>query len=223
MEDNKKNAKIFYLTLAVILAVVVLLIIAMAVARRSSPDTEEPSSSSSEPAQTDDQPTINENELPNFVLPVKGDISYDYSMDRQVFSPTMNDWRTHNGIDISASIGAEVFAVADGVIKEIKNDDFMGTSIIVEHDGNAISIYRNLSPDVKEGLKVGASVKSGDVIGYVGETAGNEIAQEPHLHYELKINGKHVDPKEHLPIPKKDDAPSQEQSSSNPEENKDKQ
>ena len=77
----------------------------------------------------------------------------------------------------------------------------MGTSVSIEHSGNAVSIYKNLAPEVAEGIIIGASVKCGDTIGAVGESAMNELAEEPHLHYEMKINGKHIDPKEHLPFP----------------------
>ena len=71
----------------------------------------------------------------------------------------------------------------------------------MEHQGNAISIYKNLDPEVADGIIIGASVSTGDVIGAVGESAMNELAEEPHLHYEMKIDGKHVDPKGHLPFP----------------------
>lgn len=208
MEDNKKNARIFYLTLAIILAVVTVLIIATAVAKRTYVN---PNETTITDDSTDDKQTVNENDLPIFILPTSNStISYDFSDTIQVFSPTMGDLRTHCGIDIEGKIGDEVFAVADGIVTDIKDDYAMGTSIVIEHEGNAVSIYRNLAPDVKEGLVIGSSVKSGDVIGYVGETAKNEIAQEPHLHYEMKIDGKHVDPKAHLPFSKGNDASSNE-------------
>ena len=116
----------------------------------------------------------------------------------------MKDWRTHEGVDISTELGAEVLAVADGTVTNVWEDPFMGTCISIEHSGNAVSFYKNLAQDVAEGIIIGASVKSGDVIGTVGETAMNEIAQEPHLHYEMTVDGKRVDPKEHIKFPTKD-------------------
>ena len=113
----------------------------------------------------------------------------------------MEDYRTHTAIDLSATLGQEVMAVADGVVKNIWNDPFMGTCVSIEHSGNAVSYYKNLDPVIKDGLVIGASVKAGDVIGAVGESAMNEIAQDPHLHFELKVDDKSVDPKDHIKLP----------------------
>ena len=201
--ENKKNSRVFYLTLAVIMAVVLVLIIASSTARRNMPDTDNNIDTSSG-LQNDQQTGLegdNSDTLPTFSLPVSGDIIIDYSDSVPVFSQTMNDYRTHLGVDILAPLGIEVTAVADGVVTNVWNDPFMGTCITVEHSGNAVSVYKNLDPDVKDGIIIGASVKAGDVIGAVGESAMNEIAEEPHLHYELKVNGAHVDPKKHHKFP----------------------
>ena len=206
--ENKKNARAFYLTLAVIMAVVVLLIISTTIARRNLPGTDTGIDTNS--GLTDDTQTgingDNTDTLPQFSMPVNGEIGIDFSDSIPVFSQTMNDYRTHEGIDIMANLGTEVVAVADGVVTNVWNDPFMGTCVSIEHTGNAISVYKNLDPEVKDGIIIGASIKSGDVIGAVGESAMNELAEEPHLHYELKINGKCVDPKEHLKAPS-DQAP----------------
>ena len=107
----------------------------------------------------------------------------------------------HLGVDISANLGDEVLAVADGVVTNVWDDPFMGTCVSIEHSGNAVSIYKNLDPEVADGIIIGASVTSGKVIGAVGESAMNELASEPHLHYELKVDGTHVDPKKHFKFP----------------------
>lgn len=199
MEENeietKRKQRIIYLTVAVALAIVAVIIIATTVANRTS---DEPLDSNTD---TGEQTDTNTNTLPTFSLPVSGEISMDYSDSVHVFSPTMNDYRTHLGVDISANLGDEVLAVADGVITNVWDDPFMGTCVSIEHSGNAVSIYKNLDPEVNDGVIIGASVKSGDVIGAVGESAMNEIAEEPHLHYELKVDGKHVDPKKHFKFP----------------------
>ncbi len=217
MEENeietKRKQRIIYLSVAVALAVIAIIIIATTVANKS-PD--EPIDTSSDTA-TDDQQTNlpNSDTLPTFSLPVSGNISMDYSDSVPVFSQTMNDYRTHLGVDISASLGDEVLAVADGVITNVWDDPFMGTCVSIEHSGNAVSIYKNLDPEVNDGIIIGASVKSGDVIGAVGESAMNEIAEEPHLHYELKVDGTHVDPKKHFKFPGQKD----ESTDSNTESN----
>ena len=203
MEENeietKRKQRIIYLSIAVALAVIAVIIIATTVANKSS---SEPIDTSSD-VSTDDQQTNSPNSdtLPTFSLPVSGEISMDFSDSVPVFSQTMNDYRTHLGVDISASLGDEVLAVADGVVTNVWDDPFMGTCVSIEHSGNAVSIYKNLDPEVNDGIIIGASVKSGDIIGAVGESAMNEIAEEPHLHYELKVNGTHVDPKKHFKFP----------------------
>ncbi len=215
--ENKKNNKLFYVTMAVVLAVIAILIIATSVARRNSvdnPSTQEPSSDNSQ----DTPPTSETDVLPEFSLPINGEISFDFSDSVPVFSPTMEDWRTHVGVDILGELGAEVFAVADGTVSNVWEDPFMGTCISIEHSGNAVSVYKNLAKEVADGIVIGCAVKAGDVIGCVGETAMNEIAQEPHLHYELSVDGKIVDPKDHIKFPTKDiqeDAPEDEQSGEN--------
>lgn len=200
--ENKKNNKIFYVTMAVILAVVAILIIATSVARRNAvetPSTDEPSSDNSQ-----NPPSTETDVLPDFSLPVDGEISFDFSDSVPVFSPTMEDWRTHLGVDVLGELGTEVLAVADGTVTNIWEDPFMGMCISIEHSGNAVSVYKNLSKDVADGIVIGCAVKAGDTIGTIGETAMNEIAQEPHLHYELSVAGKIVDPKDHIKFPTKD-------------------
>ena len=207
--ENKKNTRVFYLTLAVIFAVVAILVIASSVAKRNAttqPDDESSSSSS------DSGPTISETDvLPEFSLPVNGEISMDFSDSVPVFSPTMGDWRTHLGVDVLSELGSEVLAVADGTVTNIWDDPFMGTCITIEHSGKAVSVYKNLAKEVGDGIVVGCAVKAGDVIGTVGETAMNEIAQEPHLHYELTVDGKNVDPTDHIKFPKKEAVEDSEQ------------
>ena len=201
--ENKKNSKLFYATMAVILAVIVVLIIATSVARRN--EIEKPSGDESSSDNSQNTPPSSEtNTLPEFSLPISGDISFDFSDSVPVFSPTMEDWRTHLGVDVLSDLGTEVLAVADGTVKNIWEDPFMGMCISIEHSGNAVSVYKNLAKEVADGIVVGCAVKAGDVIGCVGETAMNEIAQEPHLHYEMTVDGKHVDPKDHIKFPTKD-------------------
>ena len=205
-ENDKKNLRVFYLSLAVILTVVAIMIIAITVAKRSEP-TEPPTGSTQQSQNTPSSDNTDagldeENKLPVFTSPLgECTLDMDFSDTVLVFSPTMEDYRTHTAIDLTAPLGAEVMAVADGVVKNIWHDPFMGTCVSIEHTGNAVSYYKNLDPVVTEGLVIGASVKAGDVIGAVGESAMNEIAQDPHLHFELKVNDKSVDPKDHIKFP----------------------
>ncbi len=131
---------------------------------------------------------------PSYTLPVAGSVSKAFSNDILVYSETMNDYRVHNGVDLSATLGTPVKAFTDGIVLEIYNDPLMGCTLILDHGNETCSIYQNLSTQLPEGIAVGAQVKEGQVIAGVGETVLVEIAQEPHLHFEVTVNGKHVDP-----------------------------
>lgn len=213
-ENNTKNTRVFYVTMAIVLAVVTILIIATIAARKNVPEPDSTDTNTNSGGLSQDTPTMDEedNLLPNFVLPVMGELGVDFSDTVPVFSQTMNDYRTHLGVDIMASLGSDVVAVADGTVTNVWDDPFMGTCVSIEHSGNAVSIYKNLAPEVKDGIIIGASVKSGDVIGAIGESAMNEIAEEPHLHYELKVDNKHVDPKLHFKFLKPEQKPNEDTS-----------
>ena len=209
--QDKKFSRIFYLTLAVILTVTAIIIIAVAVARRNQPLPNTDTPSSVLDSNPDTSTGLEEDENVSFGLPLaECTLDIDYSDTVLVFSPTMSDYRAHLGIDLRGEIGQEVMAVADGVVKNIWQDPFMGTCVSIEHDKNTISYYKNLDPVVKEGLVIGTAVSKGDVIGAIGESAMNEVAQDPHLHFELKVNDKHVDPKDHIKLPTPEVTPDSE-------------
>ncbi len=136
--------------------------------------------------------------LPEFVNPTGGALLNEYSIEVPVFSVTMEDYRTHNGVDICVQMGERVLAAADGVIKEIWEDPMMGTCISISHAAEAESVYKNLSPEIPEGIAVGAEVAEGTFIAVSGESALAEIAEDPHIHFELKVNGEYVDPCDYI-------------------------
>lgn len=154
-------------------------------------DSTQPPASTPNDTQTDVLPT-------HFLLPVAGVLQKEHDAALQTFSPTMGDYRVHLGIDIGTVAGASVSAMADGVITQVWEDVSMGQCVAVKHGGEAYTIYKNLAADLPEGTAVGRTVKAGDVIGYVGESAMVEVAEEPHLHLEMTVNGLQVDPTEYL-------------------------
>lgn len=137
---------------------------------------------------------------PTFVLPLEGKIITDYAMDRLLYSKTLDEWRTHSGIDIEAPRGEAVKAVADGYVKEIKEDPCYGITIVIDHENGYKSIYSNLASASM--VSVNQKVKAGDAISSVGNTAIFEIADPPHLHFEMYKDDKLIDPKTVLPFPK---------------------
>ena len=131
-----------------------------------------------------------------FVKPVAGDVIRSFCVTELVYDRTMGDWRTHNGADYSAETGETVCAVADGTVKEIKADDFYGTTVVIEHDGGLESFYYGLAAEPT--VKTGDSVKAGAVIGSIGKGYHFEALEPVHLHLEMKSAGKYVDPAEYI-------------------------
>ncbi len=136
--------------------------------------------------------------LPQFINPTGGALIKEHSVEVPVFSVTMEDYRTHNGIDIYVQNGERILAAASGTVKEIWEDPMMGTCISISHTGGAETIYKNLSPEIPEGIAVGAPISEGTFIAVGGESALIEVSEEPHVHFEMKINGESVDPCEYI-------------------------
>ena len=136
-------------------------------------------------------------ELPSLSLPVKGMLLKGHDASVQVYSTTMNDYRVHLGIDVVTEELAPVYAAADGKITKIWEDVKMGYCIAIEHSGELVTIYKNLSEELPEGISEGVSVRSGQLIATVGNSAMVEIAEEPHLHFEMTVGGLSVDPLEY--------------------------
>ncbi len=143
----------------------------------------------SEPAETPKKPG-------KITRPVSGETILDYAMEVLCYNPTTRDWRVHNGIDIAAEPGTEVCAAADGTVYTVYEDETMGTTVVIRHDGGYVTKYASLAEEVS--VAAGQSVKAGDVIGTVGCTALLETAIGDHLHFAVTCNGAVVDPNEFL-------------------------
>lgn len=134
------------------------------------------------------------NEVPELSLPASGKVIKNHDSKVQVFSETMNDYRIHLGVDIATEEGASVLAAADGKVRKIWKDPMMGYCLALEHSGETVTVYKNLSDTLPEGIKEGATVKAGDTIGKVGDSAMIEVAEEPHLHFEVTVKDIQTDP-----------------------------
>ena len=133
----------------------------------------------------------------SFVSPIVGEVTKHHSIDTPVFSNTLNEWRVHTGIDISADEGAEVYCSADGVVTKVYNDPFLGKAVEVTHEGGVVSVYANLA-GASIAVQEGDEVKSGAIIGKVGDTSLSELADEAHLHFGIKVNGVSVNPLDYI-------------------------
>lgn len=124
--------------------------------------------------------------------PVDGQVLQTYSMEQLAYNPTTKDWRTHDGIDLYAPIGTEVKAAAAGTVEAVFSDDFFGQTVTVKHANGYVTHYANLAEEVL--VTAGQTVRMGDVLGRVGQTALLEIGVEPHLHFSVFRNNVCVDP-----------------------------
>ena len=104
----------------------------------------------------------------------------------------------HAGMDISGRTGDQVYAAADGTILETGRNSSHGNNIMISHGNGIKTHYSHLSKILVE---AGATVHKGDVIGLMGSTGRST---GPHLHYEVYVNGEHVDPKPYLKTDRKE-------------------
>ena len=107
-------------------------------------------------------------------------------------SPISGQWRLHAGIDLAAPTGTEVYACKSGSVETAGNDPVYGNYIDIRHSGNTISRYAHLSKIL---VRKGQSVSTGQTIGLVGTTGAST---GPHLHFEVRENGKPTDPSKQI-------------------------
>ncbi len=216
MNQNQKKLQLnralsIALSLLVVVAVCVT-VIAVVAARRAKPNdktentTDGSTASSSTTITTSTTESTKDNtpvvaEKITFIAPVTtGTVIKEWSADVPVFSGTMEDYRLHMGVDIAADAGTPVYAVADGTVETVEFDPMMGQTVVITHTGGYRSVYKNLQTAIPEGITQGAKICAGDEIGAVGDTALIEIAEAPHLHFELYKDNASDDPLSHFTV-----------------------
>lgn len=203
--DQPTRVKVIYAAVIAVLCVTAIVVGVVSAASRRNNTPEDPGvTPPADEGTTDETPsdegTKEENKTPEkltFVSPVVGEITKGHSMDTPVFSDTLQEWRVHTGIDISAEEGTPVYAAADGEVTGVYNDPFLGKTVEITHTGGVVSVYSNLASD-KTCVSVGDKVKSGAEIGAVGDSSLSELADEPHLHFGVKVNGVSVNPLDYI-------------------------
>ena len=127
---------------------------------------------------------------PASTQPVSGRVLNVYSGDELVYSSTLGDWRTHNGVDYACTQGAAVAAPVEGKVVSAGAEGNWGTVVVLEDAaGRSWRLCGVADPDVK----AGDTVTAGQKLGTVG-TVGCECAEESHIHVEVKQGESYLDP-----------------------------
>ena len=96
----------------------------------------------------------------------------------------------HKGVDFRAPMSARIYAAGDGVVEKMGRNGGYGRQVVIRHANGYKTAYAHMSGYSRQ-LYIGGRVKQGDLVGFVGST-GHSTG--PHLHYEVMLNGRHVDP-----------------------------
>ncbi len=115
-------------------------------------------------------------------------VSSGFSEER--LHPISNTWSAHKGVDFAAPLGANIKAVADGVVDFVGVQSGYGNVVILKHHNKYTTLYAHMA-DFAADLKVGSQVLQGEVIGTVGMTG---LTTGPHVHFEFRIDDVHYDP-----------------------------
>ena len=137
-----------------------------------------------------------------FSMPVDGaTVSATYSF---WYNSTLNRYNLHEGIDFKADAGTNVAAAYDGTVAEITDTLLDGGCIVIDHGDGLQTVYSSV--DVSSDLKTGDKVSQGDIIGTLSASAdvmGKEYNEGSHLHFEIREDGKAVDPASYLDLDEK--------------------
>ena len=158
----------------------------------------EPTSEASTEASQPSSEAATEKPTLKTAAPVAGQTVAEFAADCLGYNETTRDWRTHAGLDIAAEEGAQVCAAAAGTVYSVYDDEELGMTVVITHDGGYTTQYASLAAEVS--VIPGDAVALGQPIGTVGTTALLESALEPHVHFSVTCNGDPMDPAEFLLI-----------------------
>ena len=130
-----------------------------------------------------------------YTMPIVGaEAGQGFSVDKLVYNKTLNQWRTHNGVDFVCEKGVAVVAIYDGTVTNVEATTLEGTIVEIDHGNGLVSTYKGLENVV---LNKGDKVTLGQKIGEIGSMM-TESLDGYHLHLEMTLNGKFVNPMDYL-------------------------
>lgn len=124
--------------------------------------------------------------------PVSGPIIMDYSVETGIFDKTLEQYRTHDSICISAGVGESVIAAADGVVLGITQSDEKGNTVVLDHGNGWCTTYSQID---NINLAEGQVVKQGDIIGCIAQPTKYGSALGSHLDFMVALDKQPTDPK----------------------------
>lgn len=148
-----------------------------------------------ENANKDDKDQTKSFDLKSMNAPLAGEIIRDFTMDDLVYYESIGEWRVHKGVDIKPKETLLIESAFAGTVESVNTSELTGTEIVIDHGNNVKTLYSNL---VSTSVKIGDKVEQGQAIGNVGKTVSIEASDGAHLHFELFVNGKNVNPSDYI-------------------------
>lgn len=160
-----------------------------------SPTVSPTASTTGEPSSSPD--ATKKPSTPAFTIdaPIKGKIIKAFMIDKLTYNKTLNQWATHNGIDIQAEEGEAVKAALSGTVEALFNDQIYGGVVIITHDNKRKTVYAGVTADEK--MKEGTKINAGQTLGVL-KTPHFEAYLGPHLHFELIEGENNLDPSKYF-------------------------
>jgi len=143
----------------------------------------------------DEENKPNTIDLKTMKTPLAGEVYREFTMDDLVYYESIGEWRVHKGVDIKPKDTLLIESAFAGTVESINTSELTGTEIVIDHGNNIKTLYSNL---VTASVKVGEKVQQGQAIGNVGKTASIEASDGAHLHFELIVDGKNVNPMDYI-------------------------
>lgn len=223
MAENKKSKKkvlLYYLILAACLLVIaaVTVTVVLTVGRNkntlsdgiqtekpndnkpndNNPDDNKPDDGKNDPPDdnkpNDNKPTNTDDKFQLPVAQANVTCAYEFAYDK-----TLDRFAVHRGMDFEGKAGDNVYAAFGGTVTAVVTGHMLNENYVtIQHKDGLTSTYKYI--DAKKGLKVGDTVNKGDVIGTIALAGGMEMNEGEHLHFEMSLNGKVVDPDTYLDI-----------------------
>ena len=145
----------------------------------------------------DDGVKTQQMDLKSMKVPLAGELIREFTIDDLVYYEAIGEWRVHKGIDIKPKDTLLIESALKGKVEAVNNSEITATEIIIDHGNNVKTLYSNL---ISANVQAGDTVKKGQVIGNLGKTVSIESAEGTHLHFELIVDGKHVNPLDYITI-----------------------